>query len=199
MVTLSDYANEQFPNHRVRIDGEAVDLPGHTVVAQVLGSGRMRVLERRAKEALNGTTVATAYVEPTDQSVVPTGGEDREAVIDLPRKRIATSAGAAGVAAGLAIGLIVGFVSGSALIGIIVGVFATAMGAIVGGVLGGGGRYGGERAWKDSNAPDETVGLIAALCADEAAATHAAARLESLGIDNVRVLGSDGGWHLPNT
>ena len=159
----------------------------------------MRVLELRAREALVDTSVATAYVEPTGQSVVPTGGEDREAVVDLPRKRIATSAAAAAVGAGLVLGLIVGFVSGNALIGIILGVFAAALGAIVGGVLGGGGRYGGERAWKDPNAPDETIGLIAALCADEAAATHAAAQLESLGIDNVRVLGDDGGWHLPNT
>lgn len=199
MVTLLEYAHELFPHHDVRVDGEAPELPDHTVVAQVLGSGRMRVLEDRARTKLAGTRIVTVNVQPTTQSVVPSGGEDREAVIDLPPRRIAAVAGAGAVGAGLILGLIVGFVSGSALVGVIVGVFAAAMGAIIGAVAGGGGRYGGERAWQDPNSPDSTIGLMAVFCADEAAATDAASQLEALGIDDVRVLSSDGGWHLPNT
>ena len=199
MATLIDYAREQFPTHHVEASAPDTELTAHTVVAQVLGSHRMKSLEQRAKEALAGATIVTALVRPVHEGVVPTGAGDSEAVLDLPRSRIAALAAMVAVVAGVVVGLIVGFSSGNGWIGAISGVFAALVGALIGGLVGGGGRYGGERAWKDANAPDTTVGLIAALCVDEAGAVAAATQLEALGIDNLRVLGADGGWHLPNT
>ena len=92
MATLIDYAREQFPTHHVEASAPDTELTAHTVVAQVLGSHRMKSLEQRAKEALAGATIVTALVRPVHEGVVPTGAGDSEAVLDLPRSRIAALA-----------------------------------------------------------------------------------------------------------
>ncbi len=199
MTTLTEYAHRIFPNHRIReLDGDA-PLHHRTVVAQVIGGDAdMDPMVAALRADHPGEQVLELHVEPTAPSVVNTGGEDPEAVVDLPRRRPIASALAVGVVVGVAVGLIVGFASSTAA-GVIVGLFVGVIGAWVGAMVGGGGRFAGQRAWNTPQAPDQTIVLVAALLDDEPSAVAAADTMSRFRAEDVRIVDETGGWHLPNS
>jgi len=150
------------------------------------------------KQALPNADVGAVMVRPTDPTVMPEGGEDREGVVDLPHRRLATAGIIGAVVAGLAVGLIVGFVADSAWVGVIVGVFAAILGGAISVIAGGGARYGGGRAWEQPHVPDRTVAVVAAFAANEHDALAAARVMDEMNPYEVRIVASNGAWHSPN-
>jgi hypothetical protein len=199
MTTLLEYATSHFPNHVTDQAGADKPLTDHTAVAHVVGSANGMELARRVQQALPQAEVSAVMVRPTDQTVVADGNEDPEGVVDLPHRRIAASGIVGGVIAGVAIGVIVGLVVDSLATGLIVGVFAAILAGAVSAIAGGGARYGGDRAWEQPHAPDQTVAVVAAFATTEQDAIEAARVMDELDPYEVRIVASDGAWHSPNT
>jgi hypothetical protein len=199
MTSLADYAHLQYPNHSLREQDGTRPLADHTVVAHVFGAANIHSVLQGARSDPTGAPIGVVTLVRTEPTVVPTGGEDKDGVVDLPKRRIVTASLVVGVVVGAAVGVVVGIASGSIAIGLIVGVFALALGAIAGGMAGGGGRYAGQRAWEQRNAPDDTIGLIAAYCDGLQDASVAARRLEGFDVEEVRIVNKDGGWRAPDT
>jgi hypothetical protein len=197
MKTLLEYAHTNFPNHSVSTPIGDVDLTDHTVVARTVGSNDVMTVGNELLRTMPEARVAIARIRRTEPTVLPKGGEDKDGVIDLPKRRFATSGFLAAAVIGIAVGAVV-WLATSFLPALIVGVFAAAMAAWVGSMFGGAGRFAGNRAWEQPNAPDEDVTLLAILAADEADAVRAAEVIERTGIYDVRIVDADGAWHNPN-
>jgi hypothetical protein len=198
MTTLVEYAEKNFPNHEMLTPDGDQPLGQHTAIAHIVGDDAARAAAARLRDALPSAQVSLLIVKPTLPSVLPQGGEDKDSVADLPKRRVAASGIVGGVVAGLVIGLIVGFVA-TWWAGLIVGVFAALLVGAWSAIAGGASRYAGQRAWEQSNAPATPIGLVAAFMDDEAQATRAAAVLEGIGVPEVRIVAADGAWHSPNT
>jgi|GEM_PF-3297390 len=200
MATLQDYARQHFPEHHLGGDGVDVPLRPHTAVAHVIGSTRTQEVERQVRTTYPGDgQVATVLVRPENQTLTPTSNEDKEGIVDLPRKRLAASSLVAAAVVGLAVGLGLGFATDNVFIGVICGVFAALLAGWAGFLLGGGGRYAGERAWEQPTDRDRSIGLVAILLDDEHQANQAATLLSTLDPQDVRVVNERGAWHSPNT
>lgn len=197
MTTLVDYAQAHYPNHSMETDGD-VTLTSHTAVAHVIGETDTVKMKALMQEQLPGTPVGVVWVKPTPPSVVPNGGEDPEGVADLPRRRLAVAGVSVGAVVGVLVGIVAGLISDSAWTGVIVGVFAAVLGAASGAMISGGGRFGGDRAWQQSNNPTETVGLVAAFLDEERLANNAVQVMETLHPHDVRILSERGAWHSPS-
>lgn len=197
MVTLKSYAEMTFPNHAVRVDNDA-PFYEHTTVGQMTSDEQLKTFRLTLVDSLPGSQVSIATVEATTPSIVPAGGEDRQGVADLPKRRIFATAilagGLAGVIGGIIIGAFINLASG-----IILGCFVAVVVGIVSGIAGGGARFAGERAWEQANKPAEDIYLIAAYARDEREATVAANVMEQAGITDVRIVNENGAWHSPNT
>ena len=198
MTTLAEYAHQHFPQHPTDSADGRVALAGHTVVAHVVGLQRGARLEAALRQRFDDARVTSLVVEPTSPTVINDGGEDPEGIFDLPHRRVAGGAIAAGVLVGAAVGVVAGLIIGSVAAGLILGVFAAIIGGVIGGMVSGGGRYAGNRAWEQEHAPDRAVVLVAVLLDDEHAANLAAAEVAEFEPEDVRILNTDGAWHSPN-
>jgi hypothetical protein len=197
MTTLQDYAHTNFPHHAVTTPIGDAELTDHTVVARAVGKRDVMAVGNELLRTMPDARVAIAKIERTEPSVVPRGGEDKDGVIDLPKRRIAASGLVAAIVIGVAIGAVV-WAATSFFPALIAAVFAATMAAWVGSMFGGGGRFAGNRAWEQPNAPDKNVTLLAVLTNDESEAVHAAELIEKNGIYDVRIVNAHGAWHNPN-
>lgn len=196
-VTLGEYARLQYPGHATDLwRGSNPQLQDHTVVVHVIGRDTAEQAIGLFERTVASEDVAAVLVLGTEPTVVPTGGEDRDGVVDLPNKRIV-----AGAATGAVIGLMVAIVIGM-IIGIPAGamvavcVFLTLAGGAVGGIVGGG-RLASERSSTQARAPGDDIGVVAALVDDEHAANTLAGDLADAGMFDVRIVSADGAWHSP--
>ncbi len=171
----------------------------HTTVAEVKGSATAAVIVDRLRRDIPQGRIGLAVVLPHDSKVVDTDKEDTEGSIDLPRKRPVVAAVAFGALFGVAGLFVVRAVTNHWTGAIISAVFLFIVGAVVGALFGGAGRFAGDRAWEQERQGDQAICLLAVCSDDEAGATQAAAAIEELGLVDVRIVGKDGGWHLPNT
>ncbi len=199
VATFEDYAAQRFPNHRIRERQPTVAMTKHTTVVEVKGARTASEIANRLRLNIPYAHIGLALVLPNDSTVVASGCEDKEGSIDVPRKRLAV-VGAAGAIALGGIGLLVAReVVGNWTGAVIAGVFLAIIGAVVGALLGGLGRYAGSRAWEQQRQGDDVIGLVAVCLDDEESAKRAAVTLEELGLIDVRIVGEDGAWHVPNT
>ena len=198
MKSLQEYAQSNYPNHHIATpDGDA-ELTANAVVAEVLGRADIAGVTKEIRNAMPEARIAVVRISRTEPTVVQQGGEDPEGVIDLPKRRIAVSAFAAGAVVGLVIGAIV-WLATSFLPALITAVFSGVVAAVIGAMLGGGGRFAGDRAWAQKNAPEKAVNLVAVLTSEEPDALRAVQAIERRGIYDIRIVGSDGAWRSPNT
>lgn len=199
MATFENYAAERFPEHRIQIRPPAVTMTKHTIVVEIKGAATAAEIANRLRVNIPAAHIGLALVLPNDSTVVATSSEDTEGSIDLPRKRLAIVGLAGAVALG-GVGLVVARQAvGNWTGAVIASVFLAIIGAVIGVLLGGGGRYGGSRAWEQQRQGDDAIGLVAVCLDDEASAKQAASTLEELGLLDVRIVGEDGAWHVPNT
>lgn len=198
MKSLQEYAQSNYSNHFVSAPDGDVELTAHAVVAEVLGSADVAAVTKEIRNAMPEARVAVVRISRTEPTVVQQGGEDPEGVIDLPKRRIAVSALVAGAVVGLVVGVIV-WLTTSFVAGLITAVFAGAVGAVIGAMLGGGGRFAGDRAWAQKNAPDKTINLIAVLTSQEPDALRAVQAIERRGIYDIRIVDGEGAWRSPNS
>ena len=198
MTTLAEYAHQHFPQHPTDGDDGRVALAGHTVVAHVVGRHNGLRLERELHDHVDPARVTSVVIEPTSPTMVNEGGEDPEGIFDLPHRRVAGGAIAAGAAIGAAVGIVGGLITGSVAAGVILGVFAAIIGGVIGGMLAGGGRYAGNHAWEQHHAPDRAIVLVAVLLDDEHDANTIAAAMSHFDPEDVRILNADGAWHSPS-
>jgi hypothetical protein len=200
MASLKDYVAQQFPEHRIDVfePNQPTDheLTEHTVVSYVIGSRAGIDLLTTYRRAAAQAPVAALAVRPSDPTLVPTNGEDRDGVMDLSVRRVAafvvTGAlilGAAG--AGLAFAF-----TDSGITPVIVGVFAALVGAIVGAIVGGG-RFAGERANSQPRAPGREITVVAAFLDDDATARSVARMVGPAAEYEVRIVDHQGGWRSP--
>jgi hypothetical protein len=199
MTTLLEYATTHFPNHVTEDRGADKPLTDHTAVAHVVGSVNAAEMARHVQRALPNADVASVMVRPTEPSVVPSEHEDKEGVMDVPFRRIATSTIVGGAVVGVVVGVVVGLITGSFVAGLIGFGFGAVLAGIISAIAGGGARYGGERAWEQPAAPDRTVAVVAAFVGTEEEAIEAARVMEGLAPYEVRIVSSNGAWHTPNT
>ena len=197
MTTLKDYIERTYPEHRVDLD---VDRPlvAHTVVGNAVDGADLSGLRARLIEAVPEATVSVGRVLPTEPSVLPSGGEDKESVADLPKRRPATAAVVGGVVVGIIVGVICG-VTISPAAGVILGVFGGVLAAVVSAIVGGGGRFAGQRAWDQPNVPTSDIAVVAVFAQTEHEANQGAVVLEGNGITDVKIVSEEGAWHSPNT
>lgn len=203
--SLRDYSARQFPNHELVAWGGTTNqntaaLTSHTVVVQVVGAQKAFAVYERIRN-LTAAPVSCIDVLPTEASVIPTGGEDGEGVIDLPGRRIV-----AGLLVGALSGAMVVAAAGmlatdSLQIAAVLAVYGAMVGAAVGGILSGG-RFACQRASFQPRAPGERIVVIAVLLDNEAEALSLVRSMESCGVDGdveYRLVDELGGWRLPST
>lgn len=199
MTTLLDYARQHFPRHTTESSEASVPLSPHTVVAHVVGTRRARLVEEALRRTATDRAVAHVVVRPTDPTVLPTGGEDPDGIVDLPYRRFATGALGGALLGFVALG-IVGLVVTDAWWGAaVLAGFGAVLGGVVAAMLSGMGRHAGDRAWEQPHAPDRTIVVVAAMFDDEHQANVAAAAVEMFQPDDVRIVAADGAWHSPLT
>lgn len=144
--------------------------------------------------------VGAVIVRAHDPSVVPQGREDRNGIVDLPVRRVVAAA-LIGAILGFGAGLLVGSIASTDLTpALVLGGFAAVVGGVIGFVLGGGARYGSERAISQPQAAGRDIAIVAAFLDDEhAAASLARTMAETQQQYDLRIVGHDGRWHVPNS
>lgn len=199
MATLEAYAARRFPKHRISVQSPAVSMTEHTTVGEVMGAATAGVITDRLRRDIPSTPVGLVLVLPNEPTVVASTKEDKEGSIDLPRRRPAFAAIALGALVGV-VGLFVAREVTNGWVGAVIAAsFLAVVAGVIGALVGGVGRYAGARAWQQQRQGDDVIGLVA-VCEDgEASAERAAATLERMGLIDVRIVGSDGAWHAPNT
>lgn len=196
-TTLKDYIERTYPERQVEVDADR-PLAAHTVVGNAVDGFDISMLKAELVEAIPAATVSVGRVVPTEPTLIPSGGEDKDSVADLPKRRPLTAAAVGGSVVGIAAGVICG-ITISLAAGVILGVFCGVVAGIVSAIIGGGGRFAGQRAWDQPNAPASDIAVIAVFADTEDEATRAAALLEANGITDVKVVSEQGAWHSPNT
>lgn len=205
MTTLLDYARQHFPRHDTESpDGTespegAVPLSSHTVVAHVVGSRRARLVEEALARSAGDRTVARVVVHPTEPTLLSTGGEDRDGIVDLPYRRFFGGAVGGGAIGLVALGLVGLLVTDTWWGAVILAGFGAVLGAVIAAMLSGMGRHAGERAWEQPHAPDRTIVVVAAMLDDDHQANVAAAAVEVFQPEDVRIVSADGAWRSPVT
>ena len=88
MTSLQEYVTQQFPHHDIDMleprDSSDLELTDNTVVSFVVGSRAGLDLLSSFRQSVPNSRVAAVTVKPTNPSVVPTGDEDGDGVVDLP-------------------------------------------------------------------------------------------------------------------
>ncbi len=200
MTTLQEYVASQFPNHDIDLWDAAsspdLELSDHTVVSQVVGTrdglDLLNVFRRRAPNA----RVAALAVRPTSGTVVPSEQEDRNGVVDLPFRRVATSVLVGAVALGVLLTIVMLITHESVPTVAIVGGFGAAVGAAVGAIIGGS-RLASQRANFQPQAQGRTITVVAAFLDDDASASSLAQSVGPVADYDVRIVDHSGGWRSP--
>jgi hypothetical protein len=201
MASLQDYVAGQFPNHEIEVRASGagdLELTEHTVVSWVVGSGDGTELLNAVRRSAPSARIAALDVRPSDPSVVPTADEDRDGVVDLPGRRVATFVVGGALVLGVVFGLLMLLISDSNVTAAIVGVFAALIGAAVGAIVGGS-RFAGQRATSQPNAPGRNITVVAAFLDDDASASSLARSIGAAADYQVRIVDRQAGWHSPGT
>lgn len=174
----------------------SMPLGDHTVVAHVIGSAAaIEMLERLREDGWQ--RAAAVLVCPAAPSVVPHGEENRNAVTDLPDRRVVTIALIGAVLGAAAAGLLGWAIGHSAATGIVTAGFGAILGAVVGAMLGGLGRHAGSQAWSQPHAPGRTMAVVAAFASDEQTAIDAVHAMQVFEPQDIRLVSATGAWRLP--
>ncbi|HEX3090250.1 MAG TPA: hypothetical protein VHQ23_16485 [Ilumatobacteraceae bacterium] len=202
MTSLQEYVTQQFPHHDIDMleprDSSDLELTDNTVVSFVVGSRAGLDLLSSFRQSVPNSRVAAVTVKPTDPSVVPTGDEDGDGVVDLPVRRVAAYGVIGFVAVGVLGALIAAITTDSATSIAIAAVFAGIIGAIVGAIVGGS-RLAGQRATSQPRAPGRDITVVAAFLDDDASAASLARSVGPAANYEVRIVDHDGGWRSPGT
>lgn len=200
---LLDYARSQFPGHDTAVweaSASGLALTDHTLVVHVVGVGDASSVIDAAQRHVGGERVAAVVVRRLEPTLLPKHAEDHDGLYDLPDRMVL-----AGVAVGSLLGLCLGLLVGalvdaeSAWITVIAGAFFAVVGATLGFVSGGGARHASQRSVSQPHAPGRDVAIVAAFLDDETAAVDLAHALSATERQyDVRIVSSDGGWHVPN-
>ena len=142
--------------------------------------------------------MAAVEVRPSDPTVVPTLGEDRDGVVDLPTRRIAVDVLGGLVVVGLAAGIATWAITGSGATSGIAAAFGALIGAFVGAIVGGA-RFAGQRANWQPRAPGRNITVVAAFLDDDASAASLARSIGPAADYEVRIVDHEGGWRSPGT
>jgi hypothetical protein len=196
MTTLTEYATAHFPNHLTHQSALDRPLTDHTAIAHVVGSASGAALARRAQRAVPGAEIQSVMIRATDPSAVG-NPLDRPHAVELHHRRMAPAAFAGALVVGAAIGTVAGLTTDSPARGIVVGVLTAALAAFVAAMASGGVRDGQGTTWDEATSPDRTVAVVAAFAATEADAIRAARAMDELDPYEVRIVSSDGAWHVP--
>jgi len=202
MASLKEYVAQQFPQHEIDVwepgSPPDLELTDHTVVSYVVGTRAGLDLLKTFQRSVPKAHLAAVEVRPTDATVVPTLGEDRDGILDLPARRVAAwivggflLLGLLGVAASLV------FTDSGVTAGIIGG-FMALVGAIVGGIVGGS-RFAGQRATSQPRAPGRSITVVAAFLDDDESASSLATSVGPAAGYEVRIVDHLGGWRSPAT
>lgn len=201
--TLLDYARTQFPGHDASVwedSASGLALTDHTLVVHVVGVTDASAVIDAAHRQVGGERVAAVVVRPLEPTVLPKQAEDHDGLVDLPDRRVLAGV-AVGALLGLGLGVLVGALvdSDSAWITVISGGFFAVVGGVLGFVGGGGARHASHRSVSQPQAPGRDVAIVAAFLHDEEAAVGLARALSGMEQQyDVRIVSSDGGWHVPN-
>jgi hypothetical protein len=202
MASLKEYVAQQFPQHEIDVwdpgSPPDLELTDHTVVSYVVGTRAGLDLLKTFRRSVPKAHLAAVEVRPTDATLVPTTGEDRDGVIDLPAQRVAAwivggflVLGVVGVAASLVL-------TDSGATVAIIGGFMAVLGALVGGIVGGS-RFAGQRATSQPRAPGRSITVVAAFLDDDESASSLATSVGPAAGYEVRIVDHPGGWRSPAT
>lgn len=197
-TTLGEYAKHEFPGHDTDLwRGVDPPLADHSVVVHVVGrEGAERTIEL-LEDRLDEEHVGAVLIKSIDPTITPRAEEDGNGVYDLPNERIAVSA-ILGACTGVLLGIAAAVVfSLPWTAGFALAMFLALAGGMVVAIAGGGARHASERAVTQQQAPGEDIGVIAALVDDEPLARELAGGLAEHGLYDVRIVGPQGGWHVP--
>jgi hypothetical protein len=202
MASLQDYVAQQFPQHEIDVleapTENDLELTDNTVVSYVVGSRAGLDLLNTVHRSAPQARVAAVEVRPSDPTVVPTVGEDRDGVVDLPTRRIAIDVVVGLVVVGLAAGIATWAISGSGPSAGIAGAFGALIGALAGAIVGGA-RFAGQRANSQPRAPGRNITVVAAFLDDDASAASLARSIGPAADYEVRIVDHEGGWRSPGT
>jgi hypothetical protein len=200
MASLKEYVAQQFPQHEIDVWEPAspadLELTDHTVVSYVVGTRAGLDLLNTFRRSVPKAHLAAVEVRPTDATVVPTTGEDRDGVIDLPARRVVVWVVGGFVVLGV-LGLLASLlVTDSGVTAGVIGGFMALVGAIVGGIVGGS-RFAGQRATSQPRAPGRCITVVAAFLDDDESASSLASTVGPAADYEVRIVDHLGGWRSP--
>ncbi|MEP7204194.1 MAG: DUF3784 domain-containing protein [Ilumatobacteraceae bacterium] len=202
MASLQEYVTQQFPKHEIDVveprNESDLELTDNTVVSFVVGNRAGLDLLSTFHRSAPNARVAAVEVRPNDRTVVPTSGEDRDGVVDLPNRRAAASVGIGLLVCGAIAILMAWIITDSGMTAAIYGGFAALIGAIVGAIVGGS-RFAGERATSQARAPGRSITVVAAFLDDEAEAASLAQSVGPAADYEVRIVDHSGGSRSPVT
>ena len=202
MTSLQEYVTSQFPQHDIDVlepRAEAdLELTDNTVVSFVVGNRAGIDLLSTFRRSVPNAKVAAVEVRPSDRSIVPTDGEDRDGVVDLPVRRVAAYVVGGLVVFGLVATVVAWAIFDSGLAAAIYGCFAALIGATVGAIVGGA-RFAGERATTQPRVPGRSITVVAAFLDDDAEAASLAQSVGPAADYEVRIVDHAGGWRNPAT
>jgi hypothetical protein len=202
MASLKEYVAQQFPQHHIDVwepgDPPNLELTDHTVVSYVVGTRAGLDLLKAFRRSAPTAHLAAVEVRPSDATVLPTTGEDRDGVIDLPVRRVAAWIVGGFVVLGvLGVATALMFTDSGVTAGIIGG-FLALVGAIVGGIVGGS-RFAGQRSTTQPRAPGRSITVVAAFLDDDESASSLATSVGPAADYEVRIVDHLGGWRSPAT
>jgi hypothetical protein len=202
MASLQEYVTRQFPQHDIDIleprSGVDLELTDNTVVSFVVGNRAGLDLLSTFHRSAPHARVAAVEVRPSDRTIVPGEGQDRDGVLDLPVRRVVAFVAIGLVVFGVVATIVSLIITDSWTTAAIYGCFAALIGAMVGAIVGGS-RFAGERATSQPRAPGRSITVVAAFLDDDAAATSLAQSVGPAADYEVRIVDHSGGWRSPPT
>jgi len=200
MTSLREYVAHQFPEHQIdewdATNPDDLSLTEHTVVSYAIGTRDGVDLLNSFRRSAPAARVAALAVRPSEPTVVPSDDEDRDGVVDLPTRRVATFGIVGGLIFGLVFTIATLAITHSGAVAAIVGVFTAVVGAAIGTIVAGG-RLAGERATSQPRAPGKRITVVAAFLDDEDSAASLARSVGPAADYEVRIVNREGGWHSP--
>jgi hypothetical protein len=200
MASLQEYVIQQFPEHDIDVleprNDTDLELTDNTVVSFVVGSRAGLDLLGTFRRSAPHARVAAVTVKRTDATVVPTGGEDSDGVVDLPVRRVAAFVVIGFVVFGALGALVAALSTDSGATIVIAATFVAIIGGIVGAIVGGS-RLAGQRATTQPRAPGRDITVVAAFLEDDASAASLARTVGPAANYEVRIVDHEGGWRNP--
>lgn len=206
MATLTDFAHQLYPGHVLSPwessgSTEPAPLAAHTVVAEVIGAEKARRVYDELRR-VSPAEVRAVDVRPSSPTVMPTEHEDPGGPVDVPKQRQVVGGVAGAVIGAIVLGVLALIVVDSTAGRVIATVFGLGLGAAVG-IIVSSGRHAGPRATiQADDVHGRRISLLAVMLDDEQEAVAVVGAMEAHGVDKdieYRIVGTDGGWHVPST